>query len=167
MDWNSPTPYVAIGATVAVLSLGRLIYRAHIEKAEERGRNDKSVKELKKSNANIEHYLRRLFEHFVKRVVEGHSPVQLNELGKAVSEHLGAKDWARQEASKLQPQFKGQEAFEIYETVQLYVQDDSRFSEDFQRKMRKTAYEKNVEMIHIQAVLAIELRDALVDRLPD
>ena len=159
-------------AALAAVSLVRLIYKARLEKAEKKaewkGRTDESVSNLKTTLANIEEYLRRLFERGLQeRMVVSRSPVNLNEFGEAVSEHLGAKDWAQKEASGLQSKFKGQEPFEIYEAVQQYVQDDKRFSPEFLRKIRETAYEKNVEIIQIRVVLAIELRDALVNRLPD
>ena len=73
MDWQSPTPYIAITAVVAVVSLGRLIYRSRIEKAEKeaewKGRTDESVSNLKTTLTNIENYLRKLFERGLKEVV--------------------------------------------------------------------------------------------------
>ena len=171
MDWQSPTPYIAITAVVAVMALGRLIYRSRIEKAEKnaewKGQTDESVSNLKTTLTNIENYLRKLLERGLKEVAVDQSPKQLNEFGEAVSEHLGAKDWAREEANKLQPDLQGMEPFEFYEGSQQHVQNDSKFSTEFKRKMRETAYEKNVEMIQIRAVLAIELRDALVKILAD
>ena len=162
---------IALGAIVALITLCRAIYNSRIAKAEEaaewKGRTDESVGHLKTSLKNIEDYLRGLFEQRLQPVSKGNSPVQLTELGKSVSEHLGAKEWAREEAGKLQPKFQGQEPFEVYEAAQQYVRDDSQFSPEFQRKMRRTAYEKSVEMVQIQAVLAIELRDALVERMAD
>ncbi len=113
-------------AVVAVVSLGRLIYRSRIEKAEKeaewKGRTDESVSNLKTTLTNIENYLRSLFERGLPtEVVIGHSPMKLNELGEAVSEHLGAKDWAREEANKLQPDLQGMEPFELYEGSQQHV----------------------------------------------
>ena len=55
----------------------------------------------------------------------GRSPEKLNDLGEAVSEHLGAKDWARQEASKLQ-KLQGLDPFGLYEESQQHVKDDSQ-----------------------------------------
>lgn len=173
MDWNELVIAVgiALGALVALITLCRAIYNSRIAKAEEaaewKGRTDESVGHLKTSLKNIEDYLRGLFERRLDPISKGSSPVQLNDLGASVSEHLGAKEWAREEAGKLQPRFQGQEPFEIYEAAQQYVRDDSQFSPDFQRKMRRTAYEKSVEMVQIQAVLAIELRDAPVERMAD
>ena len=154
-------------AVTAVFSLARLIYRARLEEAEWKGRTDESVTSLKTTLRNIEDYLHKLFERGLREVLTDRSPVQLNDLGEAVSEHLGAKDWAQQEAARLQPRFEGQEPFEIYEGVRQYVEDDDRFSSEFQRKMRRTAYEKSVEIIQIRAVLAVELRDALLKGLAE
>ena len=163
MDWNTPTPYVAIGAAAAVLTLffavGRHLWERAEKKAEWRGRTDESVGNLKTTLANIEYYLRRIFERGLpEKVADSNSPV---------SEHVGAADWAREEAAKLHSQLEGKEAFEVHEFAQEHVQDDSHLGEDIDRRMRKTAYEKNVEIAQVRTVLAVELRDALLRNLPD
>ena len=149
MDWSSPTPYVvlAIAAVGALWKLG-----------EWKGRTDESVKNLKTSLATIEGYLLALVQKFAPDAT-------LATTKKKVSESLGASAWARQTAADITPE--GTEAFEIYEFAKGYVEDDSHYSDEFKRQMHRSAYEDNLGLEQIRVVLAIELRDALLAKLPD
>ena len=166
MDWK--TIVICIGTLAA---LGTLIFRIASyfwdraeSRAEWRGRTNESVTGLKTTLKRLDDNPRRLVEHFrpTAAVAETTGPMSLNERGKAVSDSLGAKEWAREKAVELSPGVGGQEAFEIYEFTKGYVEDDNHFDAEFQRQMRRTVYELSLEMTQVRTVLAIELRDALL-----
>ena len=170
---DGKTIALCIGATAAVgtliFTVGRYFWDKAESRAEERGRTSESVNDLKTTLGRIEGHLLSLVRHFLpaRAVAQDNSPAQLNELGKTVSNQLEAAAWARQVAGKLQSEFQGMEPFELDESAKEYVQNDRNFPEEFQRAMRRAAYELNIEMPQVRAVLAIELRDALINRMPD
>ena len=171
MEWTTTTTVIAIGAVAAACTAfftGRRYFldrsdkrlKEAEERAEWKGRTDESVANLKTSIAKIEGYLLALVQKFVP------DAVLATTRGKEVSKSLGGVAWARQTAAGLELE-ETKEAFEVYEFAKGYVEDDSHFSEEFMRQMRRSAYETNVEMAQIRVVLAIELRDALLANLPD
>ena len=159
---------ICIGASAAVgtliFAVARYFWDRAESRAEWRGRTDESVTGLKTTLKRIDDSLRRLVEYLrpTAAVAETTGPMSLNERGKAVSDSLGAKEWAREKAVELSPGISGREAFEIYEFTKGYVEDDSHFDAEFQRQMRRTVYELSLEMTQVRTVLALELRDALL-----
>ena len=86
----------------------------------------------------------------------------MTDLGRAISEDIGARAWAQEAAPGMAPQMQGRPPYEIQEQCFEYVQDDAQFPEEILQKMRDTAYNRGTTLNEVRKVLAVELRDALL-----
>ncbi len=98
--------------------------------------------------------------------VSSSSPLRLTELGQSISEFLNAKAWAKSESNKIPAHTRKIHPYEIQQFCFDYV-DDFVFLDDFTRKMQQCAYEKGTTVIEVKKVLAIELRDFMLEMAVD
>ena len=94
--------------------------------------------------------------------VEENSPVQLTEFGKKISENLSIGKWTVEHAANLVKQVSKKQDFEIFEMCIEYVSGQYDADSNFQRKIRKGAYESGINVEQVKRVYEVKLRDALL-----
>lgn len=91
------------------------------------------------------------------------SPLQLTDEGESVSEEIGALRWIEKILDSLEAKIKGKDAYEIQDFCFEYVEDANRYTDEEQRAIRNSAYKRGIKTGDVRRVLAIELRDKLLE----
>ena len=97
-------------------------------------------------------------------VADPGSPLKLTDYGQKLSHSLEAKNWAKRVADSLESEVQGKEAYEIHEFCYAFVQDKFRPDAEQEAQIRKAEYEHGASRVHIDEVLALELRDEMLKR---
>ena len=118
-----------------------------------------SFKEFMKEVRNdIKEMLRRLPSH----TLAGGSPLQLTNLGRSISERLGAAALAQDMAPLLQAQIKEKKPYEIQEKCFDYVRHEYEPPDEVESLIKTCAYDHGIDLGQVLDVLAVELRDKLL-----
>lgn len=96
-----------------------------------------------------------------ENLVQTKSPVVLTEKGEKVAQEIGALTFASELAPKLVKKVKGKEEFQIYAFCEEYVQRE--LPEKWETIVEKYAYNHGLPQYSILMVLAVVLRDKLLD----
>ena len=107
--------------------------------------------------------IKRIFLRIGRTEATGGSPLRLTDYGRELLTGIDGKGWAIRLATTLEERVVGMEAYEIQDFCYGYVANDLNPSEEEQAAMRRTAYEKAARMEQVRRVLAIELRDRLLE----
>lgn len=91
------------------------------------------------------------------------NPLKLTDLGHAISKDVEGVAWAIRTAPDLEGQVDGLEAFEIQRFCFDYAAESGTFDDAMTRAIQKSAYERGVREEQVVRVLAIELRDKLLE----
>ena len=92
--------------------------------------------------------------------------IGITDFGQDISEQLDARSWARRTAAELRDKVEGKQDFEVQEFCFDYV--GTQLKPDQGRQVGRIAYEHGIDREQVLKVLAIELRDALLEiRPPD
>ena len=121
------------------------------------------MKEVRDDLKEIRNDIGKIFVRIGPKVSEGQSPVRLSDLGSSISKEINALEWAVKVASAVQGQVKGLEAYEIQDFSFKYAENETHYSDQEQRDIRRSAYEKGVTEEQVRRVLGIELRDRLLE----
>lgn len=95
--------------------------------------------------------------------VTSESPLRLSELGKTLSEEIDAEAWVERIADQLKVSVAGKDAYEIQSFCFDYVENTDQYSDQERRTIHKVAYQRGIMAEEIRRVLAIELRDKLLE----
>lgn len=120
------------------------------------------MKEVRDDIGKIRDDIGEIFRKLPSSPVDSLSPLQLNDLGDQIADHMDAKAWATALSEKILKQIEGMEDYEIDEYSKDYV---SRLDEAWQRKISSSAYKFGLERNSIELVLAVVLRNVLLQRL--
>lgn len=120
------------------------------------------MKEVRDDIGKIRDDIGEIFRKLPSSPVDSLSPLQLNDLGDQIADHMDAKAWATALSEKILEQIEGMEDYEIDEYSKDYV---SRLDEAWQRKISSSAYKFGLERNSIELVLAVVLRNVLLQRL--
>ena len=152
--WDNPTAYI-VGVIVvggALLGIGTWIggmnsFKSTVEPFMREIRDD--IKEIFKS---------------LSPTTSSASPVRLTDLGKAISEELDARRWAREIATTTLAARSTDltEEYELFELAETYVQEEFRPPEEFERRLKASAYNHGIKPDQVRRVLIVELRDAFL-----
>ena len=96
-------------------------------------------------------------------VAKGNSPVTLTELGRKISKEIRGRDWAVNTADKIKESVQDKTAYEIQEYCKEFVKLRHTFSKEQDTLMKNSAYENGIKRDQVLNVLAIELRDRLLE----
>ena len=105
-------------------------------------------------------------------VVRSQSPLSLTELGQSVSGDLGAKLWASEKSKQVQNLIQGSRPYRIQRFCFDAVRRENKealglphdfIDDDMNTKIEDCAFNRGLSLQNIQEVLAIELRDAILD----
>lgn len=117
---------------------------------------------MKEVRNDIKEILRRLPSH----TLAGGSPLQLTDLGRSISERLGASALAQDLAPLLQERIKGRAPYEIQEMCFDYVRHKYGPPDEVEALIKTCAYDHGIDRGQVLDVLAVELRDRLLARRP-
>lgn len=126
------------------------------------GRVNSDRENFKEFMKEVRDDIGEIFRKLPSSPVDSLSPLQLNDLGDQIADHMDAKAWAGALSEKILEQIEGMEDFEIDEYSRNYV---SRLDEAWQRKISSSAYKFGLERNSIELVLAVVLRNVLLQRL--
>ena len=180
--WDNPAAYIvatvavislvvaiiglAIAVTVRLVRIGRWIGGVEGLKSTVDERIAPAMDELRKEMTEIRDQITGIFMRLGPATVSTASPVQLTDLGKAVSKEIEAESWAREAVPTLADRAgKLSEEFEFHELAETYVQEVREGSEvpkELERRVKACAYAKGIELEQVWRVLVVELRDALL-----
>lgn len=104
-----------------------------------------------------------IFERQGTTLYTSKSLLQLTDEGESVSEEIGALRWIEKILDSLKAKIKGKDAYEIQDFCFGYVEDANRYTDEEQRAIRNSAYKRGIKTGDIRRILAIELRDKLLE----
>lgn len=96
--------------------------------------------------------------------VASSSPPHLTEYGEQLSRKLGAVEWAKSIAPTIQENVSGKAPFQVYDYCRGYV---SQLSLETDPRLFEKAYQDGIIDEHVKNVLAIVLRDELLNRMEE
>ena len=119
------------------------------------------VKTLDEVRADI----KKIFREMPRKVSAQESPLRLTDFGKSISDSLEAQQWAKGTAEQVKQEVDGFTAYAIQEWAYRFVKQEDRLpSTDMpQEKMEITAFNHGVGLQQVHEVLALELRDELLN----
>ena len=121
-----------------------------------------TLKGMSADIARLNSSITKILLHFPSRFVDNENPLRLTDLGKEVAQELNLTAWAASAAVKLESEAEGKEPYEIQDLCYAYVKE--RLSEEMERAVRRCAYRRGVKWKRFLDVLAVVLRDELLDR---
>ena len=156
-DWGT-----IAGIIIAVIALGTVLFVI--------GRWVGGINEhrntVKDTLAEIREDIKSILKRIPPPTVASESPLHLTDFGQDISEQLDARSWARRTAAELRDKVEGKQDFEVQEFCFDYV--GTQLKPDQGRQVGRIAYEHGIDREQVLKVLAIELRDALLEiRPPD
>ena len=158
MDWIRPIVVVAIPTLGVVIWLSKWFGR--------QGEWMKGIDEFKDDTkhalAEIRTDIKKLLAAQPRNVLAGTSPLQLTDLGKEVSECVGASAWAEQVATQLIDQVKGKGAYEVQEFCMQYMRGEYEPTTERDQSFKQCAYDHGIKLEQVLDVCAIALRDRLL-----
>lgn len=154
-EWiKSPVIIPAVIAAVSILVTIRIWI----------GRVNSDRENFKEFMKEVRDDIREIFRRLPPSPVDSLSPLQLNDLGDQIADHMDAKAWATALSEKTLEQIAGMEDYEIDEYSRDFV---SRLDETWQRKISSSAYKFGLDRASIEVVLAVVLRNVLLERLQE
>ena len=152
-QWSGPVLTIAVIAFIgAVLKIGE--WKGNVDS--DRTSFKEFMEEVRKDIKNI---LKRL------PVTTGaDSPLSLTDIGERVSKQLKAIAWADRVSKKLEERCAGKEAYQIHEFCFEYVYNEFAPDDEQEREIKMCAYENGIDRRAVLDVLAVELRDKLLEQ---
>lgn len=149
MDWSNPLVFIIAGGTLVTIGIwvGKMEYF--------KGTVEKTLREVRDD-------IKTLLERIGPNPVSSNSPRVLTDFGKEISQQADVALWAKQQAQNLSAKVAGKEDFEIEALAVSDVKEAYENSFEFQRRIDKCAYDKDIDKEKVMAVFEIELRDALL-----
>ena len=129
------------------------------------GRVNSDRKSFKDFMAEVRDDIKEILKRLPPVVTTKSSPIRLTELGKSISNELEALTWAKQTATLLQNRVVGKHPYEIQNFCFDYVAKESVLPEGMNEKIKSCAYENGITTEQVLEVLAVELRDELLERM--
>ena len=159
-EWlNTPVIIlVVIAIAGALIGVGKWIGNVNSDRT-----NFKEfMKEIRDDIRKIKDDVQQIFRRLPPSPVNSRSPLQLNDLGERIAEDLEARTWALSLADDLVDRIGAMEDYEIDAYCQKYVQD---LGEAWKRKVMSSAYRFGLTKENIETVLAVVLRNVVLERL--
>ena len=92
------------------------------------------------------------------------SPLRLTDLGERITQTLGGRAWAQETAAVLAERARGKQPYDIQELCTAYVREEFQPTAELDAQIKACAYEGSIKREQVLEVLAIELRDVLLER---
>lgn len=152
-----------LGAAAGVFGLAWKIARWTNKVDEAKDGWKSAVRDFKKELRRVRKRVDALFEAFGRQTIGAESPVRLTEFGQELSKKLKATAWAVRTADSVRGEVEGKEAWEIQDFCFTYSKE--KLSDERERDVKRVAYEAGIEDVKVRNVLAVELRDQLLNLL--
>ena len=156
MDWSNPVTYIAIMGGLSILvGIGTWIGRMEYF----RGSVEDALKDIRTD-------IGKIFDLFLDSgVASSKNPINLNDLGKTVSDELDAPQWAEQKAATLVETLRDKPPYEIQEYCFQFAANGDNYDPAMIPKMQMNAYNHGLIEEHVRKVFGIVLRDAVLAKL--
>ena len=174
IDWTAAGVIVALivgggGVLVAGLALRATTRQSIGDDGEWKGWVNADRKNFKEFMARIDRTIQKIQED-INRIFLSippdpfyrSSPIRLNDLGNAISSAIGGTEWAGRHATTVVSRIEGFDAYEIQHFCFAYVKE-ADYSDEEKKAIRSSAYENGLTRDRVRRVLAIELRDKLLE----
>lgn len=124
----------------------------------------KFVDYIKEELRGINNKFNKLFSRLPPpSTTESHSPLTLSAFGREVADQLSAHRWAAVFAAEIWEDVEGLEDYEVHDFCFDIVQGQS-VQEQWSQKIRQIAYLRGTTTTNVSDVLAIVLRDHILNR---
>ena len=120
---------------------------------------------FKEFMAEVRDDIKEILGRLPPRTVAGASPLTLTDLGRRVSQRLGASAIARDLAPLLHGAAAGQSEYDIQAMCFSYIEDKYEPPPEVEALIRACAYENGIDRKQVMDVLVVELRDSLLEML--
>ena len=120
---------------------------------------------LERIRSDLDEVRQIVFARFGVPLLASRSPLRLTKLGRTVSVEIDASAWVDRVAGSLEASIEGKDAYEIQTFCFEYVEDTDQYSDEEQRSIRNTAFQRGLRASDVRSVLAIELRDQLLEKV--
>ena len=159
--WLTVTSVIA--AAVLLVGVGKWVGGVNADRKHLKQDAARDRKAFAETTKEIRRDIREILWRLPPVSVAGSTPLQLTDLGKAISEALSAREWAKTHAPNLNAH-AGKPAYEIEEACFEYVEREDTFSDEELRAIRQSVYENGLrKRKQVTDVFAIELRDKLLE----
>ena len=160
------TPWLAIvGAVAAAIAIGWALVSIGIWIGSV-NTNLKTFKEavgeIKEAVAKIQDEINRFLHEMTSKTLTPGSPLKPNDLGKKVSDSIDAPSIAKGLAPGLRARADGKHQYDIQELCFDFIRDEYKPVEDIDKKIKQCAYENGISRADVMDVLAVELRDEVL-----
>ena len=164
---------IHIGWIIGALTLLVAIVGAAISIGQWKGRLDAEREETKRNVLGLHRTLegfvseirsdiKQIFKSLSPSVLTSGSPLRLTELGRKISDSINGATLAEEFAESLRNQVAGKLPYEIQEMAMAHVKETWTPSEEVDRRIKSVAYENGLKREQVLDVIAIELRDKLL-----
>ena len=133
---------------------------------------DATKEQLEKLNKNFSR-LNERFSYFSNVVsaelgitlyLKSESPIVLTEPGEELAKEVSAKEWVDRVSGTLKEKVKDLDAYGIQDFCFEYVdKDEDQYSDEEQKVIRDSAFKRGISTYYVRQVLAIKLRDRLLE----
>ena len=123
-------------------------------------------KSFKEFMDEVRNDIKKILARLPAPTIERGSPLRLTDLGRSVADDLDVGKWVVRVAPSLIARVKGKQPFEFQNVCFDYVRDEFEPDEEQLRKMQMSASENGIDLDAVLDVLAVELRDRLLELSP-
>ena len=124
-------------------------------------------KEVRNDIKEVRNDIKEIFARLGPNLTTKSSPTRLTEFGKTVAECVDAESITEQLAKKIQEDVKGKTNYQIQNYCEEYIRDEFEPSEETVLRFEECAFENGLKIQQINIVLALELRDRLLEMQGD
>ena len=155
--------YYIIPAIILILiALGTIIFKI----GKWTGSVDNNIKIFKDFIKEVRDDIKEILNRIPAKSVASGSPIQLTDLGKRISEKIDAKNLAGEFSQELFNEVKDKSPYEIQEFCINYVKSKkSIWTSNQLLEFGNCAYENGIPLDQVFDVIAVELRDNLLELL--
>ena len=163
-EWAETTPWWVV-AGLAVTFIAAIIKFARWTGRVDSRLNalDKAIAGLRKEIAEIREDIRKLLHGQSAKTISSDSPLKLTELGQRISTSLDTPSIADGLARELRARAEGKQPYDIQELSFDFVRDEYRPSDEVDARIKQCAYENGLDRDAVLDVLAVQLRDRLLE----
>lgn len=161
MNWPNP------GYIIAAIAAATIVYKIFkwISNREAfEGTTNKAIERIDKAIAVIREDIKRILGHVGRPAIKEGSPLRLTDLGEEIAQDIAARAWAAQQGKILSAQVADRAPYDIQRfCFDLVRGDQFDPGPDLLEKMKASAYNRATTFEQVENVLAIALRDVLLE----
>ena len=127
------------------------------------GSGNTDRKAFREFMAEVRADIKAILNRLPSDTIGGQSPLALTAKGKRVSLQLNVKAWANQLAPSLVDSIKDKKPYDIQEFCFDYVRGNLGLTDKMESQIKDCAYQEGTDREGVLDVLAIQLRDVLIE----